>query len=750
MTDDTQTQTSAPASKGSGPERAAALFSMAAPIAVPAAAPFLEGGATFGLTLATGAYLGLTSAAYGGHLSQRLLGMVPGGDILHGHRSTLALSSWMAAGGLASVHFGGVQQLDALFAGVLDPSTIPGIISLGWWGAWSLLPLKLRGVMRGTKSRKGLPAPGGASLIPSQRSEGAVALVARWAQYARPKGGSAPDHELRIVSYSSLNNWVGVVTAPVGSATRVTAQAVSSLYEIPEDSIEMIPGRHAGEVMFRVSPEPVQGPGRLSPSDLKGMWRTYVAKKGGPLPNSYVDEIRTKGVVTWMRILADDDIDVLPDVTTSRLAGALRTSPSLVSYEQTSNPREAHAYLMSRNPLETPKAVTSADELALGSGAVSVGQTITERRVAIPLFDEENGAQHVAVAGSTGVGKSGVFQILALGALASGSAIIYADPKGSSNPAIEEMAAYSGLADGALGSLRVALAILRHRKVESAKAREKTFRVRPGRPHIAVFVDECAGVIGEDHPEGAAIAQEIVTQGRSLAMSLVMASQSFNVAAVGSSITRSMVTTSGSVIVLRTSKDAARYMQLPDEWATVSPSSIPASWNQKMEDPFGDEDEASIPKSARTYGLGYVSTWNQPHPRMFRSWKLEDATPLLPGGPVPAIADFPGWGDDSILAEIARTKAQIGEKKAAASEGGDAEAGPSVLIPEAKTLKEQILDALEILDEEDGSGGFAVSDILEVAKDLTEKDSDSIRSTLDKLKKDGKVARVARGAYRLN
>ncbi|MGW4851243.1 hypothetical protein ACWEPZ_08380 [Streptomyces sp. NPDC004288] len=113
---------------------------------------------------------------------------------------------------------------------------------------------------------------------------------------------------------------------------------------------------------------------------------------------------------------------------------------------------------MKHNPLQegTPFPGTHVLKISDG-GYVQIGRHVSGFPARLQFTDPVLGARHLFIAGVTGSVKGGLVQIVALADHVNGHAIIYGDPKGSSNPDIELMACYSGLGDGGImGALCVA------------------------------------------------------------------------------------------------------------------------------------------------------------------------------------------------------------------------------------------------------------------------------------------------------
>lgn len=732
------------------PEKIVAAGSILAPIAVPLIAPSLQPDAAFAATLAVGGYLALSATAYTERISKRLMGYIPGSDILHSHRSTLMLSSSMTTVGMAVGTLGDWADVDALLAGLLAIPDLVAVPSLLWWGAWALLPFKLRHVL---KRRRGVVAPAAAPQQTRQITSMAERILARWAKYASPQTGTAPGHVLSWVS-CGREGWQAIATAPRGQQARVKRETISALYEVELDRVEVIPGNHSGQVVVRVYAMSRERTTQVTPTDIKSLWLRKVGREGGALPGSEVTQIEERDGIKGLIIKATEDCDALEFPDLRRLAGALRSRIELISYEPTGDPRTAKMLVMESNPLQNKRPLTDPTTILLKHGAMRLGRMASGRPAMVKLIDKALGAMHVAVLGSTGSGKGGVIQLIALSAHLSGSSIIYADPKGSSNPTVEKMAAYSGTGkDGSLRALRIAYAILQERIAQSAKTGEKNFTPRPDRPHILTIIDEAPEVIGEGHTEGSEIAEAISRLGRSVGMSLLVASQTFKAEAVGSTTTREQIVVGGTLVVLRVSKDASRLMDLPASWAGVDPSHIPASWSNDDDGKLFYEDTEEIPPADRTYGLGYLASGDSSAPAMFRAEDLEDATDHVAGTTPTLPADMPWWHDEPTMTAIEDQRAPTKPSAQKTSEDTDDDSGGGPLFAndtaKPTTQKEKAVTALHELYSLLGDPDQAGFETKEIAQQMNTTVTDSLRTTLNKLAAENTIRKVGRGIFAL-
>lgn len=415
--------------------------------------------------------------------------------------------------------------------------------------------------------------------------------------------------------------------------------------------------------------------------------------------------------------------------------------------EPTSNPRKAKFRLMERSPLQDGRPLPGPGALlANKNGFIQLGGGISGRPARLQIFDPTVGAQHILVAGVTGSGKGGVLQLICLAYHVNKVAILYADPKGSSNPAVARMAAYAGCGkDGAMGTLRLAYAILLHRIAESAATDAKNFVASAERPYVAVPLDEFAQVLGEksEHmKEASFIVAAIAEQGRSLGMAMVLCGQIMNLDKMGSDTSiRDNIFYGGALVLLRSDSAQKQRVDLPDAFAGIDPSKIPAFWKSDAEesliyDPTVPEDDPS-----RTFGVGYTVGPDE-QAEMMRVWIQETADGLFDPADIVYPADFPDWGDREAIAATPVGPAAVDYDE----DGDDSMWAPSAPVQFTKepTAQEKILTVLE--DRRDPIGveiGYLHLDQITQMTGVARK---TVENTLSRLAKDGTVVRNAEAA----
>ncbi|MFD7855158.1 hypothetical protein ACFV6B_12855 [Streptomyces microflavus] len=634
-------------------ERAIGFATALAPITTGIVAPLLDGGAAFAATLAYAGTGGFLIANQMNRLPPGLTHHLPAADIIEAHKQPLFISSLATGIALGVGTLGGPNGADALMAGILDPLSIPGIVSIGWWAAVTLVPLKLRKVLTRPKTTNTTTAPLLSSPLPMTTGSAAHQIAQRWAQHvSHPKNGTHRGQELTVLTVTPTR-WAGIITAPVGASATVKAENISSVYEIPAAWITLKPGAHAGETHVTVNRS---APANLDPTTLTGAWAKWVSKTNGIMAGTHLedaqDDPNTGGQVAY--VIAGENLDRLPTPDRASLAGALRTNTLLCSYSPTpGNPRRGEIRLMKHNPLQDGVPFPGNQVLKISEGGyVQVGRHVSGFPARIQFIDPKLGARHVFIAGVTGSGKGGLVQIISLADHVNGHAIIYIDPKGSSNPDVETMAAYSGLGEeGSIQGLRVAYGLLRWRIAESARLKMKNFIPTPERPWVRVMLDEAhvpLSELDEHKKEAGIILEALAAKARSLGIILGVVNQAVNADKLGGSTTlRTNVIQGGSLVMLRT--DSGQQHLATTGFEGVDPGEIPAAWD--VDRPLIYDETVALKDPRTTFGLGYTLGPGGAA-EMMRTFDLESAASYIDPTAVRHPADWPDWHNRE---EIANT-----------------------------------------------------------------------------------------------
>ncbi|MFJ9460347.1 hypothetical protein ACIRST_35400 [Kitasatospora sp. NPDC101447] len=726
-------------------EKRFAVAQVAAPLLAAGVTPFLDSQAAGTVATFLAAPVLVAGANAAGLLSDRLLDDVPGGDVLRAHRRPFALSAVATATAAATATVQGLPGIDALLAGWMTMPSLAGLVSTAWWATTGLVAFSLRRVLGSSKPKTKAPAAPAAPAEPTLPP--AVAKVLQlWFAHISGEYGACPGQHLTLTGHGP-EEWEGIIEAAPGRPVTVTSATVSGVYRVPAAWITITEGHHDSSKRIHVrlvAPTEQDGP---QYSALEALWLQRVARKGGCMPGTHLEDITedpaTGGVAAW--VMADEDTDALtiPDLYT--IAGALRTTPLLVSVERTGNPRKAVFRMMDRSPLEDGRSLPGPETLlANKNGFVQLGTGVSGKPARVQLYDPEGGARHVLLTGVTGAGKGGVIQLLALSYHVNGAAIIYADPKGSSNPDVEDMAAYPGCGlDGAIGALRVAYAILCHRIEESRDLRAKNFQPTPERPYVVTILDEMSQALGDKSPhraEAAFIVLALASLGRSMGMPLVLCGQILNLDQMGASAAiRDNVFYGGALILLRSDSAQAGRVDLPRAFDGIDPSQIPAYWK-------GDEEnliyDPSVPEDdpRRTFGVGYVVGPDE-RAEMMRAWLLESAAGHWNPARVAYPADFPGWADRDA---IAATPVGPAAEEAAGGGAGWMPASAAPVLVKEPTAEEKILT---VLDERRDPMGLEVGYLhLDQITDMTGVARKTVENTCSRLAKKGTLVRRSANA----
>ena len=736
------TDTTAARPRSAATESAIATVTSAAPVAVGVLAPFLDGGATAILTAAYGAAAALTIT----NAMDRLPAGLPADDILEAHKIPMFGATLTTGLALAMGSLQGAPGADALMAGVFDipANPIPGIVSLAWWLGVALVPVKLRSVLRRPRAHRPAagpavqPIPAMPTLTPDEQ-----AIYQAWAAYiSNPATGAHKRQELRLTALTN-RYWQGIITAPTGTSVNVTRETVSGVYRKNVEWINISDGAHAGERRITVN---LQEPPELDTSTLQGAWKKWAARSGGVMAGTHLDEVQpdpnTGGEVA--RVVADPDTDALPTPNMRDLVGALRTSHLLLSYEPSTNPRQAKIRKMKENPLRSgipfpgPQALLPSE-----GGYFRIGSAVSGRPIRAQLLDPKLGARHLLVSGVTGSGKGGVLQLIALAAHLAGAVIINADPKGSSNPAIEKMAAYNGLGeDGAMGALLLMEALVNHRIDLTSRLKQKNFDPTV-MPHVVFIGDEIATLLGDKakHRKRATRAVgHIAKKGRSLGASEVLATQLIQLAELGGdSAIRDNIVGSGGSIMLRSDSSQRHLIDLPPGMESVNPADIPRTWTGDDNDPLVYTDDVHIQDPESTFGLGYFMTTDGIC-AMGRSFDLEDAAAYINEDRIAEPFDWPAWDDRHDLVAALLNEGEDDD------EDGDFGGGSSTLfsgidLAPKKPASADDKIARALTDAADPLGLESIYLDRDAIRTLTSLEGSTLDNALTRLTKAGKVHR---------
>lgn len=723
-------------------ERTIAAAATFAPVAAGLAMPLLNDSAAFLALTGYGGVAAFLGANYTGRLPADLGAHLPM-DVLHAQRAPLGISALVTGVTMGVTWKGGWQGTDLLMAGLTDMPTLKGFISLIWWGAVAHAPIKLRKILfaKTPTSSKRRGATAKKTLGPLTEDQ---IVRKKWADHIASLNGAHPNQELTLRTHGS-RRWTGTITAPTPNAVTVTQESVSAVYQKPPEWIEIRDGAHAGEKHITVN---LIAPAEYDPTTLPGAWKKYVAKPGGLIPNTHLEDLQpdpnTGGEVA--RVVADDTFDgALPTPDRRELVGALRVkNPLLISYEPLDNPREAYIRRMNRNPLQDGTNFPGTDVLRPNkNGYIRLGRGISGHPMRVQIYDPNLGAQHIIVTGVTGSGKGGTLQLIALAHHINGSAMLYADPKGSSNPTVAKMAAHSGTGlEGAIGALRIWHHGLMFRVEESARLEMKNFLSTPDRPWVPLIMDEASKLLGENSPyreEATFVINAGATLGRSIGMPVVGADQLLQLKQWGNDAAiRDNMFYGGSLILHRGDSMQKRLVDLPENFAGCDPSDLPAAWSGERSMIFDETVPENDPQ--RTFGLNFTAS-PASHAEMCRTWILEDALPYVDFNNIAYPVDWPFWDDRHELA----TRSVLPGDQQDDEDGIFTTTAAATTKKPAATAEQRILKVLA--DNVDPTGEETLYMHKDTIGGCTDLEASTLENTLSRLVSAGKIHRGQRGFY---
>ncbi|MEU4301938.1 type IV secretory system conjugative DNA transfer family protein [Kitasatospora aureofaciens] len=735
-------------------EKAFAVAEVAAPVVTAAAMPLLQADAATTMCTFLAAPVLVAGLNYAGLIADQTLDAVPGGDIVRAHRRPMFVSAVATVTAAATATVSGLPGIDALAAGWMEMPSVSGLVSVAWWGSVAFVGFSLRRVLSGSRRPRRKAAPAQQSAAPDQLPHEVRKVLELWKAHICGEYGAHTGEDLHLTQLGP-GAWEGIVQAQPGRPVTVTAETVSGVYRIPAAWVSIKEGPHTSSKYIHV--DLVAPPAdQVQRGELEDRWLRRVARKGGCVPGTHleglIDDPATGGVAAW--VVADEDTDTVPVPDIHQLAGALHTTPLLVSFEPTQDPRRAKFRKMERSPLEDGRPLPGPQALrANENGFVQLGTGISGRPGRIQLFDLKGGARHVLVAGVTGSGKGGVLQLVCLSYHVNKVAIIYADPKGSSNPDVEDMASYAGCGrEKAMGALRLAYAILQYRVAQSQRMRMKNFVPTDEMPFIALVLDEFAQLLGENSPflaEAAMIVAAVAETGRSLGMCVVLCGQILNLDKMGGDTSiRDNIFYGGALILLRSDSAQKHRVDLPDSFDGVDPSKIPAYWQSSDQDSLIYDPTVPENDPRRTFGVGYVVGPDE-RAEMMRAWILESAAGLFDPANIAVPHDFPGWDDRDLIAATPVDPTARPGTGTDGEDGGTAwEPGPApTVLTKEPTAKEKILRTLD--DYRDPMNEEIVFLSLDAIVDITGVLKKTAENTCSKLVGNKTLVRRGAGEYGL-
>lgn len=313
-------------------------------------------------------------------------------------------------------------------------------------------------------------------------------------------------------------------------------------------------------------------------------WRTRVATRSGCLPRTKIADLVDEpyGVRGRLHLVPGKQTINSVRSVAGYIATALGVSEADVLIEHVEPTEEepkpdssildikiiTTGLLTKKVPLEGDRLVVDGDDVSIRMGPYVDGDG--EARWRLYTTDSIWGG---FVAGSTGSGKSGLIDALALGIWQTGTTIlIYLDPKnGGSSPRIFDRAHWSVGNDPATWNaiLTGLIEVIEARGLEnSARLKTSGFTPTRERPGIVVIAEECHAIIT---PGNAHLWGRVGREGRAAGVQAIYASQIYGLQTfAGDDAVRSSAT-AGNTVALRVSRNQASMIaDIP-----LDPSSLP-------------------------------------------------------------------------------------------------------------------------------------------------------------------------------
>lgn len=329
------------------------------------------------------------------------------------------------------------------------------------------------------------------------------------------------------------------------------------------------------------APPPPPPPGE---HPLARKWRTRVAAGSGPLPGTKLTDLTQEpyGVRGRLHLVPGRQTIHSARAALGYVATGLGVSEADILIEQVEptedDPKPDSSILdikivtvgmlTAKVPLEGDRLVVDGDDVSIRMGPYADGDG--EALWRLYTTDSIWGG---FVAGSTGSGKSGLIDALALGIWQTGNTIIiYIDPKnGGSSPRIFDRAHWSvgkdpKTWDAILGGL---IEVIEARGLEnSARLKTSGFTPTYQRPGIVAIVEECHVVIT---PKNAERWGRVGREGRAAGVQAVYASQIYGLQTFGGDDAVRSSATAGNTVALRVSRNQSSMIaDIP-----LDPSSLP-------------------------------------------------------------------------------------------------------------------------------------------------------------------------------
>lgn len=313
-------------------------------------------------------------------------------------------------------------------------------------------------------------------------------------------------------------------------------------------------------------PDPEPEPDSPLPEqEAAEIWKEFVACAGGAIPGSRLENPQqVTGGVAFDVILRRGAAPASAALAQAeRISSAYEETAenTILDKHESAQTNKLRFTLFTENPLHCARG-WEGPTCDKATGQITLGVHATGDPAIFRLWSEQGngfagGAVHSLICGTTGSGKSQIMLLIALEALASGRAILWASDlqNGASIPAVLPVAHRPALgADQTMAMLRAAIAILDARSTWMGANGVSTLMPTPEWPLYLIMIDEAQKLLKDPvrGQEARRLLEEIAQTGRKCAVALVLSTQVPELAELGGSeVLRSMLQ-SGNIVCCRT------------------------------------------------------------------------------------------------------------------------------------------------------------------------------------------------------
>ncbi|GAA4658841.1 hypothetical protein GCM10023347_07710 [Streptomyces chumphonensis] len=562
-----------------------------------------------------------------------------------------------------------------------------------------------------------------------------------------------------------------VLVAPRGKAVpQLTPAALAAVWDLPEGtvSIEPMPGHGPGHKLItarptldldsQISGDSTSG-GRIDP-DLAALWRSRLAKPGGPLDGVHLLETKIEANRIALRVrAADDQVLRLPH---QGIARALDIDDMELVVCQTNRMGDGIISVYETHPLLTIREATARDLTMNERGEIAFGLQHDGRPARINLYKPGLGATNDLFVGAPGAGKSVALNTLLIAERINGVVSIVADAQdGMSLPEANGRVAHFGSGIPAVAAaLAAAYAVAKYRQKISSANGWGSFTINDPWRLVVITLDELNLILAEeaeaDIPPAfktwvLGLISKFQITGRKMGVGIRFAAQGIHSADLGDKVKLRANAKTGAVWLGRTTSGTTSHMAtegiLPPGVDLVP---IPETFGgDDIEAAFRGEETPPGPTTA-----GMANLIRQGRLTRMRVWRAaKDANKQYTGlidlyesAPIPYLTP-----EEQAVFDAEHARALAHAEKLLAGDDqdddtGDIDDGLDELLGTASTAAEPPTVQNRILNLLTEHGSMKLRDIQEHLDDVQPA---TVSNTASQLCRTGQLHRAGRGIYTL-